>query len=260
SGWTGGPHYRVDSNYNTKSPSLNCGDDDATNTPTPSPTLTLTPTSTPTCEWWQQLLDWQCVDPTPTNTDTPSPTLEDIPTFTATASVVPDDTPTFTATASVAPDDTPTFTATASFVPDDTPTGTTAVCQEDYYWNGEYCVPDPLGCNRETGQIEPYFGESLPEGWGPVDDPVCNPVIASVTPVGESFGRTCDNSYVATFIRNLQNKGIYDPEKHYPEFEKICPDGAGSVLPRLWPWLVGAGMVYGLFAFLRRKMYATTKQ
>ncbi|HET7098919.1 MAG TPA: hypothetical protein VFI61_01640, partial [Patescibacteria group bacterium] len=77
SGWTGGPHYRVDSNYNTKSPSLNCGDDDATNTPTPSPTLTLTPTSTPTCEWWQQLLDWQCVDPTPTNTDTPSPTLED---------------------------------------------------------------------------------------------------------------------------------------------------------------------------------------
>lgn len=78
------PHYRVDSNFNTKSPSLNC---DAASTPTPTPTSTpvVTPTSTPT------------VTPTPTPSDpgdndpTPTPTQ---PSPTATAGTAPTVTPT----------------------------------------------------------------------------------------------------------------------------------------------------------------------
>lgn len=57
------PHYRVDSNYNTKSPSLNCSGVTPTPTNTPTPTPTSTPTPTPTVT----------ATPTPTFTPTPTP-------------------------------------------------------------------------------------------------------------------------------------------------------------------------------------------
>lgn len=91
SGWTGGPHYRVDSNYNTKSASLDCG----TLTPTPTPTVvTPTPTTDPghhyacvenactlvngagdnTCS-----SNNDCGEPTPTPTETVTPTPTNTP-------------------------------------------------------------------------------------------------------------------------------------------------------------------------------------
>jgi len=78
------PHLRIDSNYNTKSPSLNCEGDP---NPTPTPTITVTATPTPT------------ITPTPTPDDpgdqvTPTPTSIVTPTPTVTETVTPNPTPT----------------------------------------------------------------------------------------------------------------------------------------------------------------------
>lgn len=122
SNWTGGPHYRVDSNFNTKSGSLYC----SSNTPTPTFTATATNTNTPTATATSTLIPTDT--PTATATDTATSTATDTPTNTP----EPTDTPTATATATDVPTETPTATATETeTVVVDTPTSTsTPTCDE----------------------------------------------------------------------------------------------------------------------------------
>jgi hypothetical protein len=103
SGWTGGPHYRVDSNFHTKSASYYCPVI-PTETPTETPTPTLTPTLTETATETQEP---PTETATPTLTDTPTETQEP-PTETAT--------PTETQTLEPRLTDTPTSTGTSVVV------------------------------------------------------------------------------------------------------------------------------------------------
>ncbi len=131
SGWTGGPHYRVDAydkdgndTLHTKSASLLCGTD-ATSTPTASFTPTATNTKYPTHTPTATATNTSAPSLTPTLTDTPLPTQTPTePTQTPTDTAEPSKTPTSTETPSetdtVVPSDTPTGTLVAS----DTPTAT----------------------------------------------------------------------------------------------------------------------------------------
>lgn len=117
-GWTGGPHYRVDSNYNTKSASYNCPGFEPSATPTVTPTASPTDTATNT--------------PVPTYTSTPTETATDVPTDTPTPTVTATETPTQptatgtvpTATNTATVTQTATETATATEGPSTTPTVT----------------------------------------------------------------------------------------------------------------------------------------
>lgn len=102
SGWTGGPHYRVDSNYNTKSESLYC---DSTPTATPTQTQpTATPTQQPTTTPTQGVTPTPTTDPCANNACvTATPTVTDTPTPTVTPTSAPTDTPTPGPTATPAP-------------------------------------------------------------------------------------------------------------------------------------------------------------
>ena len=107
-----GPHYRVDSSFNTKSESLYCvGTPSATETPTVLAN-TATPVSTAT-----EVVGTQSPPPTIVATDTPTATdtetVADTPTATETATVTDTPTATETETATVAPSTTDTHTVTA---------------------------------------------------------------------------------------------------------------------------------------------------
>ncbi len=67
-----GPHYRVDSNFNTKSPSLSCGNPTASDTPTA--TDTPAPTNTPTATGTLTATGTAIATNTPTPTNTPTAT------------------------------------------------------------------------------------------------------------------------------------------------------------------------------------------
>lgn len=129
SGWTGGPHYRVDSNYNTKSASYNCPGFEPSATPTVTPTASPTdtatntpvpPSATPT-DTATNTPAPPSATPTDTETNTPVPPSE-TPTLTATATETepgPSETPTET---EISPSDTPSPTVTATNEPSATPT------------------------------------------------------------------------------------------------------------------------------------------
>ncbi len=112
SGWIGGPHLRIDSNYNTKSDSYNCPGFE------PSATPTVTQTKEPTA--------------TPTHTTTSTAVPSDTATATETVTNVPTDTPTptETGTSTITPTGTqPTATKTATVTVTPTATATPTVTQ-----------------------------------------------------------------------------------------------------------------------------------